>query len=153
MQAKPSLHSYKTSVSSNTVSNTRKTSLAQHANRTSHIANPGKERLDEGRCFLLSLPTESITHITTYVDDPRSLVALARTNRLLRDHIAEDNTWYRAFAFHFWGLGPEEEPSYETNIMLRKTENTWKKEYVKRFETLRCVSVLSVVLPPADIRA
>ncbi|KIJ41026.1 hypothetical protein M422DRAFT_255876 [Sphaerobolus stellatus SS14] len=100
------------------------------------MSNQGQKHSDERRCFLLSLPSESLTHITTYVDDPRSLIALSRTNHRLSDHVAEDNTWYRAFAFHFWGLGPESEPKYETKVMLRKTENTWKKEFVKRSEIL-----------------
>lgn len=88
------------------------------------------------RCFFLSLPEESLTHITTYVDDPPSLFALSRVNRRLRDHIADDNTWYRVFAFRFLGIGPEFDPQEEHRLLLRRTESTWKREFVQRFKAI-----------------
>ncbi|KAF8588122.1 hypothetical protein K439DRAFT_1406853 [Ramaria rubella] len=87
--------------------------------------------------YFLSIPGESLTHITTYIDDPSSLLALSRVNRRLRDHIADDNTWYRVFASYFWNIGPESDPPDATRLTLRRSENTWKKEFVARFRALR----------------
>jgi len=110
----------------------------QHA---SYTARPYFTKKPDGsKCFFLSLPGESLTHITTYVDDPPSLFALSRVNRRLRDHIADDNTWYRVFAFHFLGIGPESDPQEEQKLLLRRTENTWKKEFVQRCKTIWYVS-------------
>jgi F-box-like len=119
------------------------TTLINHqANNIQHALQPNRTQKlkSPSRSFFLSIPGESLTHITTYVDDPSSLFALSRVNRRLRDHIADDNTWYRVFAFHFLGIGPESDPQEEQELVLRRTESTWKKEFVSRFRIIWCVS-------------
>lgn len=134
MQDTSSLNSH-TPVSSYTTFPNQKTNKFRHALHTDRSFFSRK--LDSSsKCFLMSLPGESLTHITTYVDDPPSLFALSRVNRRLRDHIADDNTWYRVFAFHFLGIGPESDPQEEQKLLLRRTESTWKKEFVQRVQAI-----------------
>lgn len=108
----------------------------QHAPRSQRLSST-KNPESTSECYFLVIPGESLTHITTYVDDPSSLFALSRVNRRLRDHVADDNTWYRVFAFHFLGIGPESDPKEETKLLLRRTENTWKREFIQRFNVIR----------------
>lgn len=93
---------------------------------------------------LLSLPTENLTHITSYLDPP-ALFALQRVNRVLCDHVKEEHTWYRAFVSKFLGISPEGDVDSEKAVLLRRTENSWKKEYVVRFNLLRWIFLLSEI--------
>ncbi|OCB92227.1 hypothetical protein A7U60_g378 [Sanghuangporus baumii] len=79
---------------------------------------------------LLAIPSESLTHITAFLDTV-SLFALGRANKVLHDHITDDNTWHRAFACQFLGERPERPDSQRSNL-LRRREGTWKKEFVLR---------------------
>ncbi|KZT58211.1 hypothetical protein CALCODRAFT_495314 [Calocera cornea HHB12733] len=90
--------------------------------------------------FLLSLPEESLTHVTAYLDPP-SLYKLALTCRRLRDHVAQDTVWHRAFLWAYLGIGPEDgDDSVDiAELLLRRRENTWKKEYVSRWMLIRRV--------------
>ncbi|KAG1761301.1 hypothetical protein EDD22DRAFT_897373 [Suillus occidentalis] len=85
---------------------------------------------------LLDIPAESLTHITSFLSPP-SLLALSRTNRRLNEHINDDNTWYRAFVNHFLGIGPENDLENERILLLRKSERTWRKEFVMRHNLRR----------------
>lgn len=111
---------------------------------STYLRKPDGPPSPKSRCFLLSLPDESLTHITTFIADPPSLFALSRASRRLRDHVADDNTWYRAFVFHFLGVGPEHDPRGDKQLMLRRTESSWKKEFVARFNLTRWVA------PPSE---
>ncbi|KAL5520276.1 hypothetical protein ACEPAG_9489 [Sanghuangporus baumii] len=84
---------------------------------------------------LLAIPSESLTHITAFLD-PVSLFALGRTNKVLHDHITDDNTWHRAFACQFFSERPER-PDSQRSILLRRCEDTWKKEFVLRCNIIR----------------
>ncbi|KAG1853158.1 WD40-repeat-containing domain protein [Suillus subalutaceus] len=85
---------------------------------------------------LLDIPAESLTHITSFLSPP-SLLALSRTNRRFNEHINDDNTWYRAFINHFLGIGPENDLDNERILLLRKSECTWRKEFIMRHNLRR----------------
>ncbi|KAG0699623.1 hypothetical protein DFH29DRAFT_936054 [Suillus ampliporus] len=85
---------------------------------------------------LLDIPTESLTHITSFLFPP-SLLALSRTNRRLNEHINDDNTWYRAFINQFLEIGPESDLENERILLLRKSESTWRKEFIMRHNLRR----------------
>lgn len=87
---------------------------------------------------LLAMPSESLTHITAFLDSA-SLFALGRTNRVLHDHITDDNTWHSAFACQFLGERPER-PDPQRSILLRRCEDAWKREFVSRCNFIRWVS-------------
>ena len=92
--------------------------------------------------------TESFTHITSFLDPP-SLLALSRVNQRLNAHIADDNTWRRAFCCQFLGISPEDsihenvdsvlEASRGSALMLRREHASWKKEFVHRWNLRRYV--------------
>ncbi|KAH8112038.1 hypothetical protein DFH11DRAFT_1609389 [Phellopilus nigrolimitatus] len=83
---------------------------------------------------LLEIPSESLTHITSFLDSG-ALFALSRTSKLLHEHVSDDNTWHRAFFCQFLGEGSED-GSLDTPL-LRCTEESWKKEFVLRCNLLR----------------
>lgn len=81
---------------------------------------------------LLALPSESLTHATSFLD-PHSLLALSQVNKHLHNHVKDENTWHRAFVFQFLGIEPEGNVNGLESIMLRRTEGTWRKEYILRW--------------------
>ena len=88
-------------------------------------------------CHLLGIPSETLTGITSYLD-PLSLYSLARANTILYRHVEEDNTWRRAFASRYLGIGPENDLYHNTKIiLLRRSERTWKNEFIARFKLER----------------
>ena len=87
-------------------------------------------------CFLLDLPAESLTHITSYLD-PQALLSFGRTNRKFLEHIKDDNTWHRAFVCQFLGVAPEADLADENILVLRRSEPSWKREFVLRYNTRR----------------
>ena len=96
-----------------------------------------------GEKSLLGIPAESLTHITSFLD-PISLLSLALTNKQLHEHISDDSTWHRAYAYQFLGILPEgdlrhREGSNEPAFMLRRAEGTWRKEFLARWNMRRCV--------------
>ncbi|KAG8215422.1 hypothetical protein J3R82DRAFT_9030 [Butyriboletus roseoflavus] len=106
----------------------RKASIHQH--KYSHTTT---NNLDQhGFQSLLNLPQESLTHVTSYLPPP-SLLALARTCRHLCEHIDDDNTWLRALLTQFLGISPEHELDNERILLLRRTEHTWRKEFIIRY--------------------
>jgi hypothetical protein len=88
------------------------------------------------------LPSESITHITSFLD-PSSLFALSRVNKELYEHVKNDNTWHRAFLCQFLGIGPETDLNDSNvkarSLMLRRMETTWRQEFLARFHLKRYV--------------
>jgi len=92
---------------------------------------------------LLDLPHESLTHITSYLPLP-SLLALARTCSRLCEHVDDDNTWHRAFLTQFFGITPEHELEKEHTLLLRRTEHTWRREFILRYTTNQCVALTPI---------
>lgn len=90
--------------------------------------------------ILLDIPSESLTHITCFLE-PSSLIALGRTNKYLNEHVANDNTWHRAFVYQFLGISPEGDLHDAKSLMLRRHESSWRKEYVLRYNLRRCVII------------
>ena len=87
---------------------------------------------------LLALPPESLTQITSFLD-PISLITLARTHSLLHRHVKDDNTWHQAFACQFLAQGPESDDASNSPafLLLRRSEETWKKEFIHRWNLLQ----------------
>lgn len=82
--------------------------------------------------YLLAIPSESLTHITSFLEPP-SLLSLQRVNRQMYEHINDDNTWHRAFLYRYLGIVPEYDAEDSQILMLRRTESSWKKEFVLRY--------------------
>ena len=93
---------------------------------------------------LLSIPSESLTHVTSFLDPP-DLLALARTCKRLNAHVADDNTWRRAYVYQYLGITPESDLRDDVGdktIMLRREESSWKKEFILRYNLRRYVVFL-----------
>ena len=104
-----------------------------------HIIHHG---LPDSR-LLLDVPSETLLGITSYLDPP-SLLVLARVHVRLNQHVKDDNTWYRAFLCQFLGIGPESNiQDSKRNIMLRRSESTWKKEFIFRYNLKRYVYLIT----------
>jgi hypothetical protein len=88
--------------------------------------------------ILLDLPTESLTHITSFLD-PQSLLILSRVCKQLHNHVEDDNTWHRAFVYQFFGISPESNVYYLNCLLLRRSEFTWKNEFIVRYKLTKCV--------------
>ena len=83
---------------------------------------------------LLDLPSESLTHVTSYLD-PASLFVLGGLNKRLHEHVEDDNTWRRAYVYQFLGIKPEDDihdGGSPDVLMLRREETSWKREFVFR---------------------
>ena len=89
-----------------------------------------------GYPILLDIPVETLTGITSYLDPP-SLFALAKVNRHLNQHIRNDNTWRRAFALQFLGIGPEGNLDDEKILLLRPNERSWRQELIAHYTLIR----------------
>ena len=90
-------------------------------------------------CCLLSTPSETLTGITSYLDPP-SLFCLARVNTTLSHHVKDDNTWRRAFATYYLGMGPHDDWYDGAKvILLRRSKKSWRDEFIARFKLERCV--------------
>jgi hypothetical protein len=85
---------------------------------------------------ILLLPYESLTHCTSYLEPP-TLLYLSLVNRHFYEHVANDLTWLYAFNLHFLGIGPEVTPLGSGALLLRRTESTWRKEYINRYNLTR----------------
>lgn len=120
------------------------TQKASTQTRSYHNVRTAKNHGDGVLSPLLAIPSESLTHVTAFLD-PTSLFAVARTCKLLHEHVNDDDTWHKAFNCQFLGERPdlEEDPSYEQGLLLRRTEESWKREFVYRWNLLRCVTYSS----------
>ena len=110
----------------------------QHGSHLKHLhpAPVGTGAGITGPGPLLAIPSESLTHITSYLD-AKSLFILGLTNRSLHEHVTDDNTWRAAFLLQFLGKRPESTDVEGSAPLLRRTEDTWKKEFVFRQNLLR----------------
>jgi hypothetical protein len=90
--------------------------------------------------ILLAFPSESLTHITSFLDPP-SLLALSRVSRELYEHIKNDTVWYRAFLCQFLDIGPESDLHDDNvkskSLVMRRHETTWRNEFITRFNLRR----------------
>ncbi|KAG6890853.1 hypothetical protein C0992_012239 [Termitomyces sp. T32_za158] len=87
--------------------------------------------------ILLGVPSETLTGITAYLDPP-SLLSLAKVHSRLASHVKNDNTWHRAFVCQFLGISPESEiHDDDKGIMLRRSESTWRNEFIVRYKLRR----------------
>ncbi|CCL99834.1 uncharacterized protein FIBRA_01858 [Fibroporia radiculosa] len=83
--------------------------------------------------LLLRVPSESLTHITSFLNPP-TLFVLSCTNKELYAHVKDDNTWRRAYVYQYLGISPESDLHNDADrksLMLRREESTWRKEFVK----------------------
>ena len=88
---------------------------------------------------LLDTPQEVLTYCTSFLD-PQSLLSLGKTCRRLREHVADDNVWRRAFAYHFFSLSPETGLDDSTHgLMLRRNYKAWKREFISKHGLFRYV--------------
>ncbi|KZT67887.1 hypothetical protein DAEQUDRAFT_375983 [Daedalea quercina L-15889] len=95
--------------------------------------------LSHGESILLRFPSESLTHITSFLD-PDTLLSLSGTNRQLHAHVKDDNTWRRAYVYHFLGISPESDlrdNGERKSLMLRREESTWRREFLLRYNLRR----------------
>jgi len=107
---------------------------AQHGKTVAPSINAG---------ILLHVPSETLTHITSFLD-PRTLLALDRTNKQLHAHVKDDNTWRRAYVYQFLGISPEadlRDNAEGRSLMLRREETTWRREFVLRYNLRRNLGI------------
>ncbi|KAI0363927.1 hypothetical protein BV20DRAFT_975037 [Pilatotrama ljubarskyi] len=112
--------------------------IRSHNNTRQH-GHHGIPHIAGGSSVLLSIPSESLTHVTSFLDPP-DLLALARTCKLLHAHVADDNTWRRAYVYQYLGITPESDlrdDAGDRTLMLRREEVTWKKEFILRYNLRR----------------
>ncbi|RDX49038.1 hypothetical protein OH76DRAFT_622487 [Lentinus brumalis] len=111
-------------------------------NPRQHGQQHGLQRAASGtRDVLLSIPSESLTHVTAYLDPP-DLLVLARTCKQLHAHVTDDNTWRRAYVHQYLGISPESDLRDEAGdktLMLRREESSWRKEFILRYKLSRYV--------------
>ncbi|KAG7449028.1 uncharacterized protein BT62DRAFT_992160 [Guyanagaster necrorhizus] len=84
----------------------------------------------------LDIPSENLTHITAYLD-PHSLLSLSRVSTQLYAHVKEEHTWRTAFALNFLGVGPEGDLNDFKARLLRRSEPSWRREYIVRYNLRR----------------
>lgn len=94
--------------------------------------------------FLL-LPSETLTHITSFLDLP-SLLFFSQTCLKFYEHICDDNTWHRAFVCQFFGISPESALNDFRPLTFRSTGRTWRHEFTRR-NMIRRLWSLSINAP------
>lgn len=114
------------------------------------LSQPNQRYNQHGRfSILLALPVESLTHITCFLDPP-SLCTLAKINKHLNAHVENDNTWHRAFVYQFFGIAPEGDYNAKM-LLLRRSESSWRKEFVVRYNLRRYSGLLPCIHYPSLI--
>ncbi|PPQ64115.1 hypothetical protein CVT24_008726 [Panaeolus cyanescens] len=99
--------------------------------------NKSQHGIHDIRCpILLDVPPETLTEITTYLEPPE-LCALAVVNRYLNNHVKDDNTWRRAFVYQFLGIKPENDLDKQNTLLLRRSERTWRMEFIVHYKLRR----------------
>lgn len=88
------------------------------------------------RPILVDVPVETLTAITAHLD-PLSLLAVAQVNGYLNKHIKDDNTWRRALICQFLGIGPEADLDDKDILLFRRTEKTYRNEFITRYKLRR----------------
>ena len=80
---------------------------------------------------LLALPAENLNHVCAYLN-PISLYTLSRTCSYLYALVKDDHVWKTAFLANFLGIAPESDDDDTKMLFLRRSELTWKQEYIAR---------------------
>ena len=106
------------------------------ATEQSHKPQDGSQ--SQSSYCLLGIPAETLTGITAYLEPP-SLFSLANVNTALYYHVKDDNTWRWAFATRYLGLG-------HNIILLRRSQLSWRNEFIARFRLERYAVSLSGVM-------
>jgi len=83
--------------------------------------------------YLLAVPDEALTHITSFCEPP-ALLQLGQANRRLYAHVSDEQCWLRAFLVFFLGIGPE--VSVEI-VHIRRIRPTWREEFISRFKLVK----------------
>ena len=128
-------------------------SKSQIANTAQHVLSRANYRLPVFRTgglgssefvgsLLHALPCETLTNVTAWLDPP-SLLALGLVDKYLKRIVDSDSIWHTAFLAHFLHVAPEEWSMNGRMLLLRRVENSWKREYISRYKLLQCVR-----LPP-----
>ncbi|PFH47443.1 hypothetical protein AMATHDRAFT_50310 [Amanita thiersii Skay4041] len=91
---------------------------------------------DHSTHAFLHLPSETLTGITSYLHPP-SLLSLAKVNSSLYNHVKNDNTWRRAFVSRYLGIGPENDLHDVKISLLRRSQKSWRNEYILRYKLER----------------
>ena len=116
-----------------------------HPNNTRQHGNlHGLQHAASGTAdVLLGIPSESLTHVTSFLAPP-DLLALARTCKSLHAHVADDNTWRRAYVYQYLGITPESDlrDDGDKTLLMRREESSWKKEFILRYNLRRYVMSL-----------
>ncbi|KAI0702768.1 hypothetical protein C8Q76DRAFT_755783 [Earliella scabrosa] len=111
-----------------------------HPNNTRQHGNlHGLQHAASGTAdVLLGIPSESLTHVTSFLAPP-DLLALARTCKSLHAHVADDNTWRRAYVYQYLGITPESDlrDDGDKTLLMRREESSWKKEFILRYNLRR----------------
>ena len=81
-------------------------------------------------------PSETINWVTSYLL-PKELFALSRVSKHLYNHVSQEATWRSAFASFFLGMDPEAQ--WGKHALLRRSESTWKREFVQRYRIMKYV--------------
>jgi len=119
------------------------------ANTAQHVLSHTNQRLPVFRTgglgssefvgsLLHALPFETLTNVTAWLD-PLSLLALGLVDKYLKRYVDNDSTWKTAFLVHFLDVAPEEWTINARMLLLRRIENSWKREYISRYKLLQCV--------------
>ena len=86
--------------------------------------------------ILIDVPAETLTCITSYLDPP-GLLAIAQVNVYLNTHVTDENTWRRAFISQFLGIGPQLDFNSKHAVLLRRSETSWRNEFIVRYRLRR----------------
>lgn len=112
------------------------TSNKKSSKKQSRASQPNFPAQD-GFNLLLSpqLPADALSWITSYLY-PQHLFSLSRVSKHLAAHVALDSTWRIAFWRCFFDLDPETSIDVLCQVLLRRSERTWRTEFIKRFNSV-----------------
>lgn len=68
--------------------------------------------------------------------NPHDLLTLSLVSKHLYEWVALENVHLTAFARYFCDLDPETALAGEVALLLRRSEPTWKREYMKRYNAI-----------------
>jgi len=123
-------------------------SKSQIANTAQHVLSHANYRFPVFRTgglgssesvgsLLHALPFETLTNVTAWLDPP-ALLALGLVDKYLKKYVGNDGIWQTAFFAHFLDVAPEEGTTNARLLLLRRVENSWKREYISRYKLLQC---------------
>ncbi|KIM29195.1 hypothetical protein M408DRAFT_68296 [Serendipita vermifera MAFF 305830] len=87
------------------------------------------------RSVLERFPYETLTHITSYLQPP-ALASLSAVSSWFKEYLSDDVVWKLALFANILGIHPEHQKHSSRAFLLRRTESTWKLEYIVRFQSI-----------------